>query len=280
MKKFLKKNLIIIVAIAAVIAIISAVSVSVSKNNTDGTSKVANFLVKPIKSVTVSLVSSLEHIYGYMFEYDSIVAENEELKREVAKLQEEYREYTEISEENERLRKLLEFSEANSEYKMERATIISWTASNWESSFTINKGTKSGLALNDCIITENGYLVGRITRIDNTTATVTTVIDTGTNIGSLIYSTGESAVLQGDFGLMKDSRAKLAYIPDGTEVAVGDSIITSGAGGLLPRGLVIGYVESVELSSSGLTDYAVIEPAANLNDLTHVYIITQFGESE
>ena len=280
MKKFFKKNIIILIAAALVIALVTAVTVSVSSDNTNGTSKVANFIMRPVKSAAASMVSSLEHIYGYMFEYYSIVAENEELKRQVAELQEEYREYTEVSEENERLRKLLDLGEKNSDYKFEAASIISWTASNWESSFTINKGSNSGLSINDCIITETGYLVGQITQLDTTTATVTTVIDTSVNIGALVYNTGEAAVVQGDYALMKKGLTKLTYIPDGTETVSGDSIVTSGMGGIFPRGLVIGYVKEVVLSSSGLADYASIEPAAELDNLAHVYIITQFEENE
>lgn len=280
MKNFLKKNVIIIVVAAVVIALVTAVSVSVSSNNTDGTSKVANFIMRPVKSAAASMVSSLEHIYGYMFEYDSIVEENEELKRQIATLQEEYREYTEVSEENERLRALLDLGEKNSDYQFEAASIISWTASNWASSFTINKGSNAGLSLNDCIITETGYLVGQITQLDTTTATVTTIVDTSIHIGALIYNTSEAAVVQGDYALMKDGMAKLTYIPDGTEIVSGDSIVTSGMGGIFPRGLVIGYVKDVVLSSSGLADYASIEPAAELDNLAHVYIITQFEENE
>ena len=99
-----------------------------------------------------------------MYKYDQIVEENEQLKDKVAQLEEEYRDYTAISNENEELKQLLGLTDKHSDFKLAQASIISWTASNWSSTFTISKGTNAGIELNDCVITENGYIIGQSKR--------------------------------------------------------------------------------------------------------------------
>lgn len=280
MKKILNKKGIAIIAAAVVIALVSVITMTMNPGNSDALSSVGNVITRPIKNMMTSLVQSLERIYGYMYKYDQIVDENEELKAKIAKLEEEYRDYTAISNENEQLKQLLGFSSRHSDYKYEPATIISWTASNWSSTFTIGKGSNSGIELYDCVITENGYLVGRVTELGPSTATITTILDTSSSIGALIYASSEVAVIEGDYKLYQDGMVKLAYLPDDATIATGDTIITSGKGGNFPQGLVIGYVADVYQTSSGLADYASVTPAANIENLTHVYIITEYEGNE
>ena len=276
MRKFLNKKVIAVLAAAIVVALISIVTLTANPGGSDVFSAIGNTLSRPVKSMMTSLVSSLERIYGYMYEYDRIVDENEQLKARVAELEEEYRDYTAVSQENERLKQLLGFTSTHSGMENEPATIISWNASNWSSKFTIGKGSNSGIELGDCVITENGYLVGQVTELGPTTATITTILDTSSSIGALVYSSSEVAVIEGDYKLSQQNKVKLAYLPDDATIATGDTIITSGMGGNFPQGLVIGYVSDVYQTGSGLADYAAVEPAADIAGLTNVYIVTEY----
>ncbi|MGE4484902.1 MAG: rod shape-determining protein MreC [Oscillospiraceae bacterium] len=276
MRNFFNKKVVIIAVAALLVAIMSAVTLAKASTGTDAISSGINMASAPGKSVMSSLVSSLEKLYGYMYKYDQIVAENDELREKVAQLEEEYREYTEISAENERLRELLNMSERHSEYELVSATLISWSASNWESSFTIGKGTDDGIAIGDPVITELSYVVGKITEVNPSSATVTTILDTSSSVGATIFKTGESAVAQGDFSLMGEGRLRLSYLPEDTKLLADDTIIASGKGGVYPQGLEIGSVADMVTDPSGLGDYAVIEPSANFDSLTNVYVITDF----
>lgn len=278
MKDFVTKKGIYIAIAAIVIAIISAISVALSSGGVSFAEVLSEPFFKPLKSVMTSMVDSLEETYGYIYRYDEIVAENEELKSRVARLEEEYREYTEISAENARLRALIGFDsrKEDSNYTYKSATIISWTASNFASSFTINKGSSSGIEVDDCVITENGYLVGVVTEVGNSSCTVVSILDTTMNIGAMLYSNSETGIIEGDFELFKESKLKLSYLDDSANVVIGDSVVTSGRGGTYPSGLVIGYVESIGENSSGLDYYAVITPAADFDSITQLYVITDF----
>lgn len=279
MKGILKKRGLLIVAAAVVVALISLVAINVTGGHTDGFSGPIKVVTQPFESVMTAMVRSLERVYGYIYEYDRVVNENAELREKVARLEKEYREYSEISQENERLRALLGLSQ-RSEYQYETAAVISWSASTWSSSFTIGKGTSSGLKLGDCVVTETGYVVGKITEITAANATVTTILDSSSSVSAAIYKTGATAVAQGDFELMRQGLLALRYLSDETDFVRGDTIVTSGKGGVYPRGLVIGYVEDVTYSASGIDLQASVRPAAEMEDLLYVFVITGFDAAD
>ena len=280
MKDYITKKGIFIAAAAIVVSVAAAISVAVSGGRAGFASLLSEPFFKPVKSAMTSLVSSLEHLYDYMYRYDEIVAENNRLRGRVAELEQEYREYTEISEENERLRSLLGFAERHEDFDMEPVSVISWTASNFASSFTVSKGSNAGIALYDPVVDENGHLVGQVTSVTSGSSTVTTVIDTSSHVGALIYETGATGVISGEFELFRDGRLKFSYFSTEIPLTVGDTVVTSGSGGLYPAGLVIGTVTGISVSSSGLDPYAVVETAADIGDSTHLFVITDFAVSE
>ncbi len=275
MKDFITKKGIYIAIAAVVIAIIAAVSVAISGGRGDLASMLSQPFFRPLRSAMTALVDSLESIYNYMYSYDEMEAENQELRNRVAELEEEYREYTQMSQEVDRLRELLGFSETREELKFTPVSVISWTASNFASSFTISRGSNAGIELYDAVVTSTGYLVGQVTGVTASSATVTTILDTTMSIGARVYESGGTGVAQGDFQLFLDNKLKMAYLSEDDEIIIGDTVVTSGEGGLFPSDLVIGYVESLVASDSGLEDYAIIRPAADINGVTDVYVVTE-----
>ncbi len=275
MKDFITKKGIYIAIAAVVIAIIAAVSVAISGGRGDLASMLSQPFFRPLRSAVTALVDSLESIYNYMYSYDEMEAENQELRNRVAQLEEEYREYTQMSQEVDRLRELLGFSETREELKFTPVSVISWTASNFASSFTISRGSNAGIELYDAVVTSTGYLVGQVTGVTASSATVTTILDTTMSIGARVYESGGTGVAQGDFQLFLDSKLKMSYLSEDDEIIIGDTVVTSGEGGLFPSDLVIGYVDSLVASSSGLDDYAIIRPAADINGVTDVYVVTE-----
>lgn len=279
MKDFITKKGIYVAIAAVFVAIIAAVSVALSGGSADFGTLLTEPFFSPLKSVMSSLVGSMEKVYGYIYRYDELSAENKELKARIAALEEDYREYTEISAENDRLRALLDFDARHSGagFDYEPVRVISWTASNFSSSFTINRGSSSGIELYDSVVTENGYLVGQVTEVGVTTSTVVTVLDTTMSIGAILYDSDEPGIIEGDFSLFKEGKLKLAYLSEDANVIIGDAVISSGRGGSFPSGLIIGYVESIAENPSGHDFYAVVTPAADFDDIWNLYVITDYA---
>ena len=106
------------------------------------------------------------------------------------------------------------------------------------------------------------------------------MVDTDTSSGAKIFRTGEVAVAQGDFSLMEREALKLNYLTSDAAPQVGDLVVTSGLGGYYPSGLPIGYVEEVKTDDSGLAQYAILHPAADLGALKQLFIIKDFAVTD
>ena len=230
----------------------------------------------PVKKVLSSAVNWFDTIYGYLFEYDSLLAENESLRSQLADAQTSAREGIEATEENARLRELLNLRADHTDYVLESSKVVLWSSSNWSSSFTISKGSSSGIELGDPVITEYGVVVGQITELGSNWATVSTIIDVDMSVGAFVGDEGSSGMVVGEYSFMKKGLAKLTYMADGAQIYEGDEVLTSGSGGAFPAGLVVGTLSGVKTESGGQLEYGVVEPGCDLNRLVQVFIIKDF----
>lgn len=275
MRAFIKKKGLWIGAVAIFIALIAAFSAFAGFSDRDTLSGAANSAASPFKRAAGAVVGVFEDIYSRMYEYDKLKEENDELRMRLSKYESEYRDYVELIQENSELKALLGFSESHVDFTYEPAAVTSWSASNWSSAFVINKGASDGVELGDTVIDKNCYFVGRVTSLAGTSATVTTAADTKSSLSAGLYSSTETAMAQGDFALMGEEKLKLMYLPQDANAARGDTVITSGSANI-PEGIIIGYIEDVCFSVSGLDDYAIIKTAASLNGLKSIYVITEY----
>ena len=151
------------------------------------------------------------------------------------------------------------------------------SSSNWDSDLTLNVGTADGVELADCVIDQYGNLVGVVTEVGVNWALVSTILDPDVELGARIARIDEDAVLEGDFSLMMEGKIKLAYLPAATKLVSGDQVITSGLGGIYPPGLKVGTVYELYTEVDGLSRSAVVTPAADLDSIRYVFVITDFG---
>ena len=276
MKEYLKKNGIRIVIIIFAVIVIILVSSVTRGGNVSFLQNATGVLSSPLQKVISSTVNWFDTIYGYLYKYDSLMAENESLRAQLADAQQSARDGIEASEENVRLRELLNLRDKNSSFVLESSKVVLWSASNWSSSFTISKGRSSGIELGDPVITEYGVVVGQITELGENWATVSTLIDVDMSVGAFIGETGTSGMVVGEFSLMKKKQAKLTYLADGAQIFAGDDVLTSGQGGAFPQGLVIGTISAVQSEAGGQIEYGIIEPTCDFDSLEQVFIIKDF----
>ena len=156
----------------AVLILITALIVSLSAYVLSGRAgfvrNIAGALNAPFQRVASATAGWLEGVYGYLYEYDQLVAENNSLREQLAQAQENARSAADALDENARLRELLNFRDRQIGFKFESesARIVDWSASNWASTFTISKDSKSEIDLGQCVITAYGALVGQIVEVD------------------------------------------------------------------------------------------------------------------
>lgn len=275
-RKYGTKVIIIVLAAAMLIGFSSLAR----KDNIGIFHNAFGILKAPVQKAVSSAVNWMDNIYGYLYDYSSLQAENESLRAQLADAQQSARDGIAASEENPRLRQALELREKHTDYTLESSKIVLWSTSNWTSSFTISKGSSSGIEYGDPVITEYGVLVGQITELGTTWATVSTVIDIEMSVGAFVGQEGSSGMVVGEYDLMKEKKAKLAYLADGAQIFSGDDILTSGSGGSFPQGLVIGTVGAVKTEAGGQIEYGVVEPACDLDALVQVFVIKDFDVVE
>ena len=276
MKDYLKKNGIRMGIIVAAVVLIISLSSAARGGQISLFHNVSGVLLSPVQKVVSSAVNWFDTIYGYLYEYDSLMAENESLRTQLAEAQQSARDGIEASEENQRLRELLNLREKHTDYEFESCKVVLWSSSNWSHSFTISKGASSGIELGDPVVTEYNAVVGQITELGETWATVSTVIDVDMSLGAYVGNTGASGIVLGEFSLMKDKLAKLTFLADGAQIFVGDEVLTSGSGGAFPAGLVIGKLTAVQTEAGGQIEYGLVEPQCEFDSLVQVFVIKSF----
>ncbi|MBP3539194.1 MAG: rod shape-determining protein MreC [Oscillospiraceae bacterium] len=276
MKDYLKKNGIRIAIIVLAVALITAIGAGSRSGNISFLQNATGVIEAPIKKVLSSTVNWFDTIYGYLYKYDALQAENESLRSQLADAQQSARDGIAASEENVRLREALNLQEKHTDYELESCKVVLWSSSNWSSSFTISKGKNSGIELNDPVITEYGVVVGQVTELGETWATVSTVMDVDMSIGAYAGSSGSSGMSVGEFDLMKKREAKLSFLADGAQIFVGDEVLTSGSGGAFPAGLLIGTITNIQSEAGGQIEYGIIKPECNYDSLVQVFIIKSF----
>ena len=275
MKDFFSKYGVWILAVAAAIAVTLSVLSYFSSTSTV-LHNVAGIVTSPFRAVTEGVSHWVEDKKHYYHDYNDLLAENQALREEVAELRANAQQADRDREENALLRNLLDLREQRRDFEFESAMVLEHSSSNWTRTLTLNRGTGHGVAVNNMVVSSEGYLIGIVTEAGVNWCTVQTIIDTDTELGALLFRTGDVVIAEGDFTLMREKKLKVTYLPSGTALLVGDYIVTSGLGGYYPSNIVIGTVESVEADDNGLAQYAVLSPMLDFDTLTEVFIIKGF----
>ena len=279
MKKFFSQTGILILAAVTLIAVIMCV-VSAFSSGTGFLHNAAGVVASPFRAAGAAVSRWTENVTDHFQSVDKLKQENSELRRQIAALEQSVRQAGSDSEENARLRSLLELRQQRRDFVFESAYITERSSSNWASTLTLGKGTSCGIAEGNCVVDESGYLVGIVTEAGLNWCTVATVLDTEAQVGAKVFRTGETTVAMGDIGLMGKDRLKLNYLESESSLINGDLVVTSGLGGYYPSGLVIGSVEEILTDDGGLTKYAILAPQVELDELTEVFVITSFDVVE
>lgn len=274
-KRPINKFWIILLAIATTVAVLLSVMTYFSTTSAV-MPNIAGIIAQPFRSASAAISETVGKWNGYLTGYDALKAENEALKKRIAEMEADNRQAVADREENARLRALADLREQRRELSFESARILVQDASNWSSMLTINKGTMHEIEVGDCVVNEEGALIGVVTEEGLTWSNVRTILDSESSIGALVFRSGASAVAQGDFSLMREGRLTLTYLGTDPDLVSGDLIVTSGLRDYYPSQLVIGYVEEVRPGDDGMSQIAVVRPEVDMHSLVQVFVVKDF----
>lgn len=197
-----------------------------------------------------SVISGNIHNWGaYLEGLDKLRAENEELTKEVSELRLQLVQKAEYEQENERLRGLLHaLTDYQGEFEYVTTSVINRSQSNWYKTMVINGGSADGFAVNMPVVCAQG-LVGRIFNTSEHTSEVLLITDRDGAVSAMVQSTRTIGVVEGDG---ETSNLSMIHVPYDAEIENYQQVITSGYGGIYPKGLLVGYINSIDLQSDGL----------------------------
>ena len=172
--------------------------------------------------------------------------------------------------ENEQLKQQLNLAEKYGEYTTVPGTIISRDISKYSKTLVINIGSDNGVKENMTVIADEG-LVGYIVSTTAKTAKIQTIVDSASSTSCLASTTRDVMTCKGT--IESESTLKATNLKIGSNVIQGDSVETSGMGGIYTKGIHVGRIKKVETGTNKIDSYAVIETAVDFNKLETVLVI-------
>ena len=279
MKSILNKRTIVIAGVAFIIALTAIISVNVF--NTPGpVTGAANVVTRPVRELVSRIARTFGDIFSAINDYNELSLRHEELLARVAQLEGTYRDALYLQEENAMLRRQLGFRERYAAFQSDMATLDSWGSDNWSHSFAINRGyANSDIRRGMGVTTDHGLLIGQVFEVGSTQSTVITIVDTKFSAAALVGRGDDTQVTaRGDFMYMRSGLLMLDNIDDELTLLPGDSVVTSGHGGVFPAGLVIGEVYEVFPHASGIGRFATVRPLLDLDSVSSVFVIIDFED--
>ena len=264
----------IILVLAALLTV--GLSILSGITNTTVVDLVVQGAMAPFRATATTLTRTAEKYYGYMFRDEALAAENEVLEARIAEMEDVARRADSVSRENERLRQALDLLATHEDYKLVDSYIIGWSSTDWENTLTINRGSTSGIQENMCAITANGEVVGLVTDVGLNWAEVTTILDSTLEISGTISASGYNGMVKGGYVDGHETLLKMNYLPSAAIIRNKEQVVTSGST-VYPRGLIMGSIVDAGFAETGIAKYALLDPAAEINSLEQIFIITEYA---
>ena len=275
MRHFFSNRIWLVLALSLLLVIAVLVVGSLTGNRF--CSQAVQTVLSPLRSGANALTDHAEKLFDYMFRYEALEAENEALKKQIAEMEANDRLADSIKRENERLNDLLGFKKNNESYELVDSYVISRSNVDWVNSVTLDKGTAAGIATGMVAITANGEVVGVVTEVGKNYAVVKTVLDASLEISAAIAASGHSGMVSGGYTSGQKDLLRMNYLPSSAVIRNRDQVVTAGSA-VFPRNLILGYVVDAGLGDTGVAKFAYLEPAADIDNLEQVFIITAYGQ--
>lgn len=268
---FNKKTIVLCLAFVAVTLL--ALSAARGQNRYPLMSRIAGEAMRPFDFVFSRVAGTIQEGQSMTRDMGTLFQENKQLKAENADLRKRVFDLTEQSAENERLRVMLDFRNKTSAFQLKTAAVIGKDPGILNFSIRINAGLQDGIRPNMPVVTPNG-LVGHVTEVFSGTSKVKLLIDSTSAAASMVQRPQSRAV-----GIIEGLAApttglRMKNLTRDADIIKGDKVMTSGFGGIYPKGLLIGEVADVADDDGGLLKHAVIKPMVDYDRLEEVFVVT------
>lgn len=277
MDNFFKSTTFKVLVTIAVVLLSATVVATVLPGSTSPLTNVIGVITSPLQDIASGLSSKFDNVTGGFISSKTYKDRVAELEQQVAEYQSQLVDYENTKKRLESYEAFLDVREKHPDYTWTYATVIGRDSADMFGSFTLDRGSKDNVKVNDAVISGE-YLIGVVTEVNATSCVVRSVFDPSVNVAAYEIRTGELGYVSASYDLSVKEKCKLTGLDTKTAVSEGGIVCTSGTGGIFPKDLIIGTVVSVEQSETDLSSYAVVKPAVNANEIHDCFIITAYEE--
>ncbi|GEO47634.1 rod shape-determining protein MreC [Companilactobacillus kimchii] len=276
-KFFSNKKLIILMILIIVTFGLLAVTVNIrdKKSTPPVVQQVGNDVVSVVGGVFAYPTNAVKNATSEFSDLYNTYSENKRLKTRIGELAQNQAKLEVVQDENKKLKQELKLNGTLTDYSTVNASVLSRSPSSWQNYLTINRGQTSGIKKNMPVMSGKG-LIGRIIEVDKVSSKVE-LISTNNELNDKFAAEilGDNKNVTGVVSRYDSSTGDLVMenVNSTKDIKKGQSVITSGLGGLTPRGLYIGKVYGIKKDNYGMTNSVYITPAAELRNFTVVTVI-------
>lgn len=255
--------------------LLGCVLAMVSDSASSPVSRAVSIVFSPVQQLADSISDKVQIVGDYFRSSASYKSENERLKQKIAEYENQLVEYNDMAQKISSYETMLGVKEENPDFELCSADIIGTDSGDLFTTLIIDKGSNHNIAANDPVVYGN-YLVGIVKKVHPSYSVVESVLNPGVNISAIESKTREVAYVTTDLEHAKNGLCLMESLDRTTGITPGGIVLTSGIGGLYPKGLIIGSVKEIGESKFELSSYAVIEPGVSVDELEDVFVITGF----
>lgn len=266
-----KKSGILGIVITIIILIILVIFTNVESNKLYNVQNIISKIILPVQNGITYLQNKISGNDAFFADMNTLRQENEQLTQKNSELEQQLRELEIIKAENETLKQYGTLAQKYQSYKTMPAYVINKDITNYSKTIVINVGKDDGIKENMTVIADQG-LVGNIISVTSNTAKVQTIVDSASSTSSLASSTRDTMVCKGTID--GTSKLKATYISIDSNVIEGDSVESSGMGGIYPKGIHIGKITKIIEGKNKIDKTIEIQTAVDFEKLETVLVIT------
>lgn len=230
-------------------------------------------LFLPLFSVAGSVQQSAEKAGNSVVPREELVKELDRLRRENGELRARQLHADELARENARLRQQVGLVR-QMPWRVKVAHVIARDPANWWRTLTINAGLAQGVVTNNPVISPEGFLVGRVSTVGLAQSQVVLLGDPDCRVSAMVEETRDTGVIAPASSSPLDNIiVDLSHLSRNSPLRPGQRVVTSGLGGIFPKGLVVGAVVDFRSIGYGMNNEARVKVAARLNAIEEVFVI-------
>ena len=270
----LLKNKLAVTIIVLSVTFLGLIAYTVKKENRSIIESGAGSALNPIQSLLYKATNQVKETLDFFLNFSEVKSENKKLTEENEELKNKLTEYSDLEEENERFREMLNFAKERDNYNYIGCDIIGYSGGNFNDGYIVNKGSNDNIAKGMVVVTNKG-LVGQVTSVGTNWSIIQTLANENIAVSVMVESTREATgYVTGYTDNQNRKLAKVYDLPMDSEVKEGDVIITSGVGMIYPKEIRIGEVISVEEDKVKVMKSAIIKPYVDFNKLEELFIVS------